>query len=198
MAKRKIPEVLTQEEQDRFLRTFSKRAPTAIRNYAMCRLMLDAGLRCGEVLNLKVNDVDWTTGRVHIRQGKGEKDRIVWLNDDALDALRRWKVKRPTNNDWLFCTLKGDRLHDRYVRAMVKRKAKQAGIDKNVHPHTLRHSFATDLYRESKNLRLVQKALGHASIQTTEIYTHIFDEELEQEMKLFRAKKTRGGREDGN
>ncbi len=73
---------------------------------------------------------------------------------------------------------------------MVKRKAKKAGIDKDVHPHTLRHSFATDLYRESKNLRLVQKALGHSSISTTEIYTHIVDEELEKEMKFFRSKLT--------
>jgi len=72
---------------------------------------------------------------------------------------------------------------------MVKRKAKKAGIDKDVHPHTLRHSFATDLYRESKNLRLVQKALGHSSISTTEIYTHIVDEELEKEMKFFRSKE---------
>jgi len=72
---------------------------------------------------------------------------------------------------------------------MVKRKAKQAGINKDIHPHTLRHSFATDLYRESKNLRLVQKALGHSSISTTEIYTHIIDEELEKEMKFFRSKE---------
>jgi integrase/recombinase XerD len=72
---------------------------------------------------------------------------------------------------------------------MVKRKGKQAGITKDVHPHMLRHSFATDLYRESKNLRLVQKALGHSSISTTEIYTHIIDEELEREMKFFRSKE---------
>lgn len=189
MGKRRIPAVLTPEEQEQFLNTFNRRAPTGFRNYIMCRLMLDAGLRCGEVLNLKVNDVDWTTGKIHIKRGKGDKDRIVWLNDDALDDLRIWKTKRPSNTDWLFCTLKGERLNDRYVRAMVKRKARQAGIDKDVHPHTLRHSFATDLYRESKNLRLVQKALGHASIQTTEVYTHIFDEELEREMKFFRARQ---------
>ena len=72
---------------------------------------------------------------------------------------------------------------------MVKRKAKKAGIDKDIHPHTLRHSFATDLYRESKNLRLVQKALGHSSISATEVYTHIIDEELEKEMKFFRSKE---------
>lgn len=188
MAKFRIPEVLTPEEQEKFLKTFNKKCKTGLRNYAMCRLMLDAGLRCGEVLNLKVNDVDFQTGKIHIKRGKGNKDRIVWLNEGALEALRKWREIKP-ESELLFTTLQGKPINPRYVRDMVKRKAKKAGIDKDIHPHTLRHSFATDLYRESKNLRLVQKALGHSSISTTEIYTHIIDEELEKEMKFFRIKE---------
>ncbi|MDI9607547.1 MAG: tyrosine-type recombinase/integrase [Atribacterota bacterium] len=188
MAKRRIPEVLTPEEQERFLKTFNQKAPTGLRNYAMVRLMLDAGLRCGEVLNLKTNDVDFQTGKIHVKQGKGEKDRIVWLNEEALEVLRKWREIKP-ESEYLFTTLQGNPINPRYVRDMVKRKGKQAGITKDVHPHMLRHSFATDLYRESKNLRLVQKALGHSSISTTEIYTHIIDEELEREMKFFRSKE---------
>ncbi len=185
MAKRRIPEVLTTEEQRAFLRTFNRKVPTGLRNYAMVRLMLDAGLRCGEVLSLRTRDIDWNTGKIHVHQGKGKKDRIVWLNDDALDVLREWREKKP-EGDLLFTTLKGDKINARYIRAMVERKRKKAEIEKDIHPHTLRHSFATDIYRESKNLRLVQKALGHSSIQTTEIYTHICDEELEQGMRFFR------------
>ncbi len=188
MAKLRIPEVLTPEEQEKFLKTFNKKAKTGLRNYAMCRLMLDAGLRCGEVLNLKTNDVDFQTGKIHIKEGKGSKDRIVWLNEEALEVLRKWKEIKP-ESEYLFTTLQGNPINPRYVRDMVKRKGKQAGINKNAHPHMLRHSFATDLYRESKNLRLVQKALGHSSISTTEIYTHIVDEELEREMKFFRSKE---------
>ena len=104
----------------------------------MCRLMLDAGLRCGEVLNLKVNDVDFQTGKIHIKRGKGNKDRIVWLNEEALEVLRKWREIKP-ESELLFTTLQGEPINSRYVRDMVKRKAKKAGIDKDIHPHTLRH-----------------------------------------------------------
>jgi integrase/recombinase XerD len=86
----------------------------------------------------------------------------------------------------VFTTLKGKALGHRYVQQMVKRYAAKAGIDKNISPHTLRHSFATDLYRETSKIRLVQKVLGHSDLSTTMIYTHIFDEEVESALKSFR------------
>ena len=89
-------------------------------------------------------------------------------------------------NDYVFVTGKGRKVPDRFLRYLVKRKAAEAGIDKDIHPHTLRHSFATDLLLATGNIRLVQKALGHASIATTEIYLHIHDEELMQAMKEMR------------
>ena len=87
----------------------------------------------------------------------------------------------------VFTTLAGQSVSSRYVQQMMKRYAAKAGIEKNIHPHTLRHTFATDLHRMSRNIRLVQKALGHADLSTTMIYTHVYDEELEDTLKSFRT-----------
>ena len=182
---RKIPETLNDEERNLLLKQPNLRAPTGLRDAVMIRLMINAGLRSSEVINLKTEDVDWISGKIHIKQGKGSKDRIVWINEADLDYLRKWKEIKPITN-LLFSTLKSRIINDRYLRAMVKRRAKNAGIKKDVHPHMLRHSFATDLLRESKNIRLVQKALGHSHLSTTMIYTHIYDDELASAMKSFR------------
>jgi integrase/recombinase XerD len=151
----------------------------------MLRLMLNAGLRSSEVLNLKVRDVDWMSGKLMVRQGKGKKDRALWLNEEDLEILRKWRERKP-ESPRLFTTLKGDPINARYLRALVERLAKKAGLEKRVHPHTLRHTFATDLYKSTKDLRLVQKALGHANIQTTTIYTHIIDDDLENALRNLR------------
>lgn len=191
MAKRKprrLPEVLTAQEQKDLLKQPNAKAPTGLRNLCMMRVMLDAGLRAAETLHLKTKDIDWMSGRLMVREGKGKRDRTLWINEDLLELLREWRTKRPAGTQLLFCTLKSTEINSRYLRAMVKRLANKAGIDKDVHPHTLRHTFATDLYRETKNLRLVQKALGHSDISTTQIYTHIVDEELESALKCFRKK----------
>ncbi len=182
----KLPEVLTGEERLLLLRQPNPRAPTGLRNRCLMQVMLDAGLRASEALKLKVNDLDWMTGKLKVRQGKGKKDRILWLNPQALEVLRKWREKRPQQMELLFTTLDGKPLSDRYLRAMVERYSAKADLSKDVHPHTLRHTFATDLYRETKNIRLVQKALGHSDLSTTMIYTHIVDDELEDALKTFR------------
>ncbi len=147
--------------------------------------MINAGLRSGEVITLKSKHIDWNTGKIMIKEGKGLKDRVVWANDPDLEILKKWKEVRP-DSIYLFSTLKGNIINDRYLRAMIKRRAVKAGIKKDVYPHLLRHSFATDLLRESKNIRLVQKALGHSHLSTTMIYTHVYDDELASTMKSFR------------
>ena len=189
---RRLPEVLTDGERRRLLAQPNVKSPTGLRHHCMMRLMLNLGLRASEVLKLESGDIDWTSGKVHIRQGKGAKDRILWLNDEDLDVLGRWKQVRAELvghlSGSLFSTLKGDRIDSRQLRATVKRLARKADIEKDVHPHTLRHTFATDLYRNTKNLRITQKALGHAHVSTTEIYTHIADDEVEDALKSFRAK----------
>ena len=100
-----------------------------------------------------------------IGNGKGNKDRYVWLNETALQAVINWLDKQPTGEtDLAFTTLKGTRITNRYIGYMIKRYAERAGIRKNILPHTLRLTFGTDIYRETKNLRMTQKALGRAPI----------------------------------
>ena len=181
----RIPETLTDQEQQRLLSQPTPRYTTGLRNLCMLRLMLDAGLRCSEVIKLRVKHIDWMSGKIALKNGKGAKDRTLWISEETLELLRRWKEKRLAG-EYLFTTLTGDPLNDRYIRTMVKRLAKKADIDKDIHPHTLRHTFATDLYRQTKNIRMVQKALGHSNLSTTMIYTHIVDDELEEAMKGFR------------
>jgi integrase/recombinase XerD len=181
----KIPVTLTEVEWGLLLSMPNQRCPTGLRNACMLRLMLNLGLRASEVLNLEIRDIDWMSGKLMIRQGKNRRDRTLWLNEEDLDLLREWREKKP-GGDLLFTTLDGGRINDRYLRAMVDRLAKKAGIEKNVHPHTLRHTFATDLYNQTKDIRMVQKALGHANIQTTTIYTHIIDDDLEEALRSLR------------
>ena len=185
-ATRRLPEVLTSEEQLALLSAPNKKAPTGLRNHAMLLLFLNLGLRVSEALNLKIADIDWSTCRLIVRQGKGNRDRVLWLADRDIAILKAWLLARGTESSYLFSTLKGDRMNDRYIRDFVKRYALKMNIKKDVHPHTLRHTFATDLLRSTGNIRLVQKALGHVSIATTMIYTHIVDEQLESALKGFR------------
>lgn len=130
-----------------------------------------------------------------VRQGKGAKDRTLWTGEENLAALTRWRDRQERecsgDHTGVFSTKDGGNLDPRYVQRMVKRYALKAGIEKDVHPHTLRHSFATDLYRQTTNIRITQKALGHARLSTTGIYTHIVDEELEGALKSSRQATVR-------
>lgn len=211
MAKRKIPDVLIAGEQDLLLNQFLPpsegeeiedeegfRPPgrpisalSRLRDLCLVRLMLNSGLRCSEVLKLRRRDIELATGRVWVRNGKGGKDRVLWLGEADVGLLTGYleaqgNLSLGAPDSPIFLNLKGEPLQGRYVRKMVAEAAREAGVQKQVHPHTLRHTFATDLLRATKNLRLVQKALGHARVETTTIYTHIVDEELEDAMKNFR------------
>lgn len=186
---RDIPKVLNDDEAADLVDVFNTRYDAGIKNKAMVRMMLEVGLRVSEVCNLQTTDVEMTTCRVIVRDGKGGKDRQVWMPENLRDLIGEWLERRvPTADDepdWLFSTRNGTRTSPRSVRRTVKTYAKKAGIEwfEDVSPHTLRHTFATNLLRETGNIRLVQKALGHADVSTTMIYTHIVDEELEAAMK---------------
>ena len=185
---RKLPTVLTEEESVALLQQPNQRTATGLRNVCLLMVMLDAGLRASEVLHLSTNDVEWKRGKILVRQGKGKKDRVLWLNESAMERLHQWKTTRKKQTSLLFTTHQGRLINSSYLRVMVKRYARQAMIFKDVHPHTLRHTFATDLYRTTKSIRLTQKALGHADLSTTMIYTHLVDDELEEALKSFRAR----------
>jgi len=190
MPKRKIPDILTEEEQQKLLDVFNTRYLSPHRNKTMIKLFLDSGLRLSEMINLKWKHINLQTGQLKVVQGKGAKDRVIWVNDGVLDMLRKWR-ERQVNDigdvDYVFTTQKGNKLNPMDVRQMVYTYSKKAGItDKKVSPHTFRHTFASGLLRSTNNLRKVQKALGHSDISTTQIYTYIVDEELEEAMKGFR------------
>lgn len=181
---KRLPKVLTPEEQKALVAQPSARYASGLRNRAMLRVMLEAGLRSGEVVALRPEHLDMLTCRLNVREGKGAKDRTLWISDDLRDLVGHWLERRP-QSEWLFCTRDGDQVLTRYMRSMVKRYAVRAGVSESsrVTPHVLRHTFATDLLRETKNIRLVQKALGHSDVSTTMIYTHVHDDELEAALR---------------
>ena len=189
MAK-KIPDILTLDEQEKLLEQFNLRYITPQRNKTMIHLLLNTGLRLSEMTNLKWNDIDLMTGQAKVVEGKGLKDRILWLDEETLTMLGKWKqrqFKEWGRSDLVFTTRTLHSLDGKAVRSMIKTYSDKAGIKKHITTHSLRHTFASDLLRDTKNIRIVQKALGHADISSTQIYTHIVDEELEEALKSFRS-----------
>ncbi len=181
---RRLPKVLTDEEKAAVLALLNIRYPTPHRNLCVIRLMLEAGLRVGEVVALRPEHLDMPSCRLMVREGKGAKDRVLWVRDDLRDLIGDWLGRRP-ESVWLFPTRDGGKVQTQYLRALVKRLALKAGVAeaRKVSPHSLRHTFATDLLLKTKNIRLVHKTLGHESLSTTMIYTHIYDGDVEEAMR---------------
>ncbi len=175
---KRLPNFLTVQEVTKLLATPKGRTPLAIRDRALLEAFYAAGARVAEVAALKINDVKLDLGLV-ILFGKGEKERVVPLGRPAMAAINdylanaRAKLANSQSDDTLFLGLRGRRLSRKHIWRLVKKYASLAGIRKNVHPHTLRHSFATHLLEGGADLRTVQEMLGHSSIQTTEVYTHV-------------------------
>ena len=183
---RRIPDVLDRGEVTKLLAVPNQRYLSGLRDYCVMSMMLSAGLRASEVLGLKWKDVDLTKGKLKVRQGKGKKDRVLWFNGDLQVRLQKWRERCPGGSEFVFSTKDGKRQHDSALRAMVKRRGVKTGIGKDVHPHMLRHTFGTEFYRQTKDIRMVQKALGHANVATTMIYTHIVDDDLEEGLKALK------------
>ncbi|NNF15017.1 MAG: tyrosine-type recombinase/integrase [Gemmatimonadetes bacterium] len=150
-----------------------------VKHRAILMLLYSAGLRVGEVVRLRPEELDIDRGLVRVRQGKGAKDRQTLLARRAVEAVERYMESYPTG-PWLFPGARPDRhLTTRSVQRVVKRSAKAAGIQKRVTTHTLRHSFATHLLEGGTNLRVIQELLGHTSARTTQVYTHVARSALE-------------------
>jgi integrase/recombinase XerC len=174
-AKRRLPETLNVDDIARLL-AGAAGDELAVRDLAMLELMYSSGLRLAELVSLNLEDID-LAGRMVRVTGKGNKVRVLPVGTKALAALRAWLQIRPA---WLaegesavFTGRRGQRLGRRAVQQRVKRWARQQGVPGEVHPHTLRHSFASHLLESSGDLRAVQELLGHADISTTQIYTHL-------------------------
>ena len=148
----------------------------AARDRAMFELIYSSGLRLSELTGLDLNDVNLQSGEAEVT-GKGRKTRIVPVGRQALDAVKGWLAQRPLllgdNTSALFISQRGCRLTPRSVQLRLDRWARQAGLGQHVHPHMLRHAFATHVLQSSGDLRAVQEMLGHASISTTQVYTHL-------------------------
>ena len=189
--RKRLPVTLTDAEQSALLAQPNQRYPTGERNYVLMRLMLDTGVRLAEASALRWAHIDMVTGKVMVIEGKGTKDRTLWVSENLLKCLRDWRERQSATCGSIpahpFTTLKGSVLQHRYIQEMIRRCSIKAGIAKRVSLHILRHTFATDLYRESSNIRLVQKALGHADLSTTMIYTHVYDKEVERALKALRS-----------
>lgn len=167
------PEPLTPDEVTRLLAQCSLRAPTGIRDRALILLLARSGLRISEALALKPSGVDFTEHSLRVLHGKGDKGTVRGFHPSADDALLRWLDARKRlglRNGPLFCTLQGGRMSDRQVRDMLKRRAAKAGIDKRVHPHGLRHTFANELRKAGMDVAAISKLLGHSSIAITARY----------------------------
>ncbi len=186
---RRFPaEVLTATEIGRLLDACSRTAPTGVRNRALIVILWRGGLRVSEALALTPKDVNRNSGTLHVLDGKGGKQRMVALDPLAFGVIERWldvrKQLQVPSHAPLICTLAGKRVQTAYVRALLPRLASQAGIEKRVHAHGLRHTFACELMRERLPINLIQKQLGHASLAVTSRYLqHVTPPELVEAMQ---------------
>jgi integrase/recombinase XerC len=176
-APRKLPEPLDVDEMTRLLSPDDQSDdPLSIRDNAMLELMYSAGLRLAEMVSLNVGEIDMADGSVSVT-GKGGKTRVVPVGRYAREALLHWQKHRAglasEGESALFVSKRGGRLTPRAVQQRFRRRGIQQGIDSRVHPHKLRHAFASHLLESSGDLRAVQELLGHADIATTQIYTHL-------------------------
>ena len=165
---RKLPNVLAASEIGVLLKSISND-----KHRAMIWTMYSAGLRATELTHLRISDIDSEHMLIHVREGKGRKDRLVPLSEILLEVLRDyWRAHRPLT--WLFPRPGKDLpMSRRSIYSMVSKAGRNAGIERRVSPHCLRHSFATHLLDAGTNLRLIQRLLGHGSLRSTERYTHV-------------------------
>ena len=166
-------EVPTREEVGAVMKACSRKAPTGIRNRAIIVVMYRAGLRCLETLNLRLRDIDRDAGTIRIRHGKGGRARTVGIDPSAIAVIERWIDARANlglNGGPVFSTLTGGEIATSYIRKLLPRLARKAGIDRRIHPHGLRHAHAVELAREGVPVPIIQRQLGHASLATTSRY----------------------------
>ena len=188
---RHLPEVLSYEEIQKMIDSIDLSQPTGHRNKAMIEVLYGCGLRVSELINLQISDIYKEDGFLRIF-GKGNKERLVPIGDCSLKILYQYiegarlhTKPKPKFTDTVFLNSRGTGLTRQMVFLIVKDLAEKNGIDKTISPHTFRHSFATHLLEGGANLLAVQQMLGHASVSTTEIYTHISDELLRDTLTTY-------------
>ncbi|MCY4010896.1 MAG: tyrosine-type recombinase/integrase [Candidatus Saccharibacteria bacterium] len=197
--KRQAVSFLTLEEIDRLMEVCSSNNLNSLRNRAILELLFSSGLRVSELTNLNKDHIN-LKNREFVVRGKGQKDRLVFITDEAADHLQKYLNQRTDNASALFINTSANkqkdvqqdgnylRLTPRSIQRIIQKLALQAGITKKVTPHTLRHSFATNLLSNGADLRSIQVMLGHANIATTQIYTHTTDLQLKNIHQHYHSK----------
>lgn len=184
-----LPEVLSTTEVDMLENSIDLSKWEGQRNKAIIEVLFSCGLRVSELITLKLSDLYVDERFVRV-MGKGSKERLVPISGKAIKELNYWFIDRngmkikPGEEDYVFLNRRGAHLTRTMILIMIKRQAEIAGITKTISPHTLRHSFATALLEGGANLRVIQEMLGHESIATTEIYTHVDTTKLREEVLL--------------
>ena len=188
---RKIPEVLHFDEIQRMLAAIDHSDPLGLRNRAMVETLYACGLRVTELINLRISNLHFDVGFVKVL-GKNDKERLVPIGEEAVkhigfyvEGMRRQMKIKKDNENVLFLNRRGSKLTRIMVFLIIKDLAKKASIEKNISPHTFRHSFATHLIEGGADLKAVQDMLGHESITTTEIYTHLDTDYLKETVLNF-------------
>jgi integrase/recombinase XerD len=188
---RKLPDILAFEEIEQLIGAIDQSKPEGTRNKAILETMYSCGLRVSETVNLRISCLFMDVGFIKVT-GKGDKERLVPIGRDAIKYINiyRQTVRNHVGivsgeEDILFLNRRGHRLSRVMIFLLLKDLVKKAGIPKNISPHTFRHSFATHLVEGGADLRAVQEMLGHESITTTEIYTHLDREFLRNTLKQF-------------
>jgi integrase/recombinase XerD len=176
---RKLPDTLNVEEIEKLIAAIDRSTPEGERNKAIIETLFACGLRVSELVNMKISDIFEKDGFIRVI-GKGNKERLVPIGRKALEQIERYKEQmrnhieiKKGEEDFLFLNRRGKHLSRVMIFTILKTLAMKAQIRKNISPHTLRHSFATTLIENGADLRAVQEMLGHESITTTEIYTHL-------------------------
>ena len=185
---RKLPDVLTKEEVDQLIKAIDLSSNEGHRNKAILETLYGCGMRVSEIVNLQISNCYFDDSFVKVI-GKGNKERLVPINDGAINSIKIYrehyrnhlKIKNG-HEDFVFLNRRGAQLTRVMIFTIIKRLVVAAEIQKNISPHTFRHSFATHLVNAGANLRAVQEMLGHESITTTEIYTHLDRDYLRQEI----------------
>jgi integrase/recombinase XerD len=185
-AHRELPDVLSKEEMEVLLKNISEK--DKMRNLAIIELIYGAGLRVSEVAGIKLEDINFSKCYIKIR-GKGSRERLVFINKYALSAIRSYLEERThskvATSEWLFPNRSGRRISRQSVWKLIKKLSVYLSSEKRVTPHTFRHSFATHLLEGGMDIRAVQELLGHKTLATTEIYTHINKKHIHSLYKKF-------------
>lgn len=181
---RPLPDTLSVEEIDRMIGSIETSTPKGLRDRAILELLYSCGLRVSELCDMCIGDLFFGEGYIRV-MGKGNKQRLVPISSVARDRIQLYLETRERNRrqETLFLNNRGTQLTRVMIFTIIKQAAKRAGIEKNISPHTFRHSFATHLLEGGAGIRQVQELLGHENISTTEIYTHLGEKQLRETLE---------------